>query len=454
MTMRWKKLLVLPLALCLCLLLTGCLFNSRVEDLYSLPQLPEEYTELKNKIDAILSDGAEYAAPLSGSNVQPVQLVDLDGDGTEEAVAFFRKSTEEKPLKIYIFRVQGESYEQAAVIEGSGTAIYSISYTDMDGDGVMELAVGWRVNNTDPDNLQTLQALSVYQLKELQPKELLQKTYAKYIIADLNEDKKKELIIIRSDEETNCTADYYRWENHALELTSSARVSTSVAELSQTTSRVSVGTLEEGKPALFVTGVEESSIAITDVLTSRDGDLVNITQSSTTGVSTEIFRYLSVYPQDINNDGVTEVPVPTPLPTQGEGGVCYQVDWRSYDAEGNIDTVMTTCHDVDDGWYLVIPSSWSEKVLATRRVSMSGDATVTFAVIEDTGEPPREFMRIYTQPDDEESDKSSRLTLSRGSGKLYTAEILENGSWNGSFTEEELHSAFYVIQPEWMTGDN
>lgn len=454
MTMRWKKLLAVLLALCLCLLLTGCLFNSRVEDLYSLPQLPEEYTELKNKIDAILSDGAEYAAPLSGSNVQPVQLVDLDGDGTEEAVAFFRKSTEEKPLKIYIFRVQGESYEQAAVIEGSGTAIYSISYTDMDGDGVMELAVGWRVNNTDPDNLQTLQALSVYQLKELQPKELLQKTYAKYIIADLNEDKKKELIIIRSDEETNCTADYYRWENHALELTSSARVSTSVAELSQTTSRVSVGTLKEGKPALFVTGVEESSIAITDVLTSRDGDLVNITQSSTTGVSTEIFRYLSVYPQDINNDGVTEVPVPTPLPTQGEGGVCYQVDWRSYDAEGNVDTVLTTCHDVDDGWYLVIPSSWSEKVLATRKVSMSGDATVTFAVIEDTGEPPREFMRIYTQSDDEESDKSSRLTLSRGSGKLYTAEILENGSWNGSFTEEELHSAFYVIQPEWLTGDN
>lgn len=454
MTMRWKKLLAVPLALCLCLLLTGCLFNSRVEDLYSLPQLPEEYTELKNKIDAILSDGAEYAAPLSGSNVQPVQLVDLDGDGTEEAVAFFRKSTEEKPLKIYIFRVQGESYEQAAVIEGSGTAIYSISYTDMDGDGVMELAVGWRVNNTDPDNLQTLQALSVYQLKELQPKELLQKTYAKYIIADLNEDKKKELIIIRSDEETNCTADYYRWENHALELTSSARVSTSVAELSQTTSRVSVGTLKEGKPALFVTGVEESSIAITDVLTSRDGDLVNITQSSTTGVSTEIFRYLSVYPQDINNDGVTEVPVPTPLPTQGEGGVCYQVDWRSYDAEGNVDTVLTTCHDVDDGWYLVIPSSWSEKVLATRKVSMSGDATVTFAVIGDTGEPPREFMRIYTQSDDEESDKSSRLTLSRGSGKLYTAEILENGSWNGSFTEEELHSAFYVIQPEWLTGDN
>ena len=208
--MRWKKLLGLPLILCLCFLLTGCLFNSRVEDLYCLPQLPEEYTELKNKIDDILSDGAEYDAPLSGGNVQPVQLVDLDGDGTEEAVAFFRKSTEEKPLKIYIFRVQGESYEQAAVIEGSGTAIYSISYTDMDGDGVMELAVGWRVNNTDPDNLQTLQALSIYKLKELQPKELLQKTYAKYIIADLNEDKKKELIIIRSDEESNCTADYYQ----------------------------------------------------------------------------------------------------------------------------------------------------------------------------------------------------------------------------------------------------
>ncbi len=38
---------------------------------------------------------------------------------------------------------------------------------------------------------------------------------------------------------------------------------------------------------------------------------------------------------------------------------------------------------------------------------MSGDATVTFSVIGDTGELPQEFMRIYTQPDDEENDRAA-----------------------------------------------
>ena len=105
------------------------------QDLYSLPQLPAEYTELNNCINQLLESGAEYAAPVSGSNIQPVQLEDLDGDGEEEALAFFRNSADEKPLKIYIFTAGEQTYEQTAVIEGTGTSIYSIAYEDLDQDG-------------------------------------------------------------------------------------------------------------------------------------------------------------------------------------------------------------------------------------------------------------------------------------------------------------------------------
>ena len=92
------------------LLLTasGCGFSLSPEDLYSLPQLPAEYTELNSCINAVIESGAEYAAPISGSNIQPVQLEDLNGDGEEEAVAFFRNSADERPLKIYIFTPQDQ----------------------------------------------------------------------------------------------------------------------------------------------------------------------------------------------------------------------------------------------------------------------------------------------------------------------------------------------------------
>ena len=133
--LRWLMMAVL---LMMAAGLTGCTVPKLAlnpEDLYSLPTLPAKYTELNTQLNAILEGGAEYAAPTSGANIQPVQLVDLDGDGREEAVAFFRKAADEKPLKIYIFTADGDSYRQTELIEGTGTGVYSIAYADLDGDG-------------------------------------------------------------------------------------------------------------------------------------------------------------------------------------------------------------------------------------------------------------------------------------------------------------------------------
>ena len=105
---------VLPLSAC-----TAPKLTLDPEELYALPELPERYTALNKQLSAIQESGAEYAAPVSGSNIQPVQMVDLDGDGREEALAFFRQSDGEKPLKIYVFSDNGDSYAQTAVIEGN-----------------------------------------------------------------------------------------------------------------------------------------------------------------------------------------------------------------------------------------------------------------------------------------------------------------------------------------------
>lgn len=251
--------------------------------------------------------------PVSGSNIQPVQLEDLDGDGEEEALAFFRNSADEKPLKIYIFTAGKQGYEQAAVIEGTGTSIYSIAYEDLDQDGRKELLVGWRVN-TD------LLALSVYTLRSGEPEELVQGTsYVKYAVNDLNQDGLWELVVLRADEEGNGIADYYCWQEEEFQLRTSARITSTMAELSQQ-GRVKSGVLQDGTPALFVTGVEESAWMVTDILTVKNGELVNILLSDVTGVSSEIAPFSSLYPEDINGDGITEVPHPEPIPAWGNVG--------------------------------------------------------------------------------------------------------------------------------------
>ena len=94
--------------------------------------------ELQNIIDEVLASGAEYAAPMAGSNRQSVQLRDLDGNGKEEALVFFR-SGEERPLKIYILRHENENYSVAAIIEGDGANVDSIDYIDLNQDGWNEI---------------------------------------------------------------------------------------------------------------------------------------------------------------------------------------------------------------------------------------------------------------------------------------------------------------------------
>ena len=88
MRQRIQRMLTAAVGLLLLLSASGCGFSFSPTDLYSLPQLPEEYTELNSSLNQLLESGAEYAAPVSGSNIQPVQLEDLDGDGEEEALAY------------------------------------------------------------------------------------------------------------------------------------------------------------------------------------------------------------------------------------------------------------------------------------------------------------------------------------------------------------------------------
>ena len=303
--------------------LSGCSLNlaASPEDLYTLPQLPAEYAELNHSIRQLIEAGAEYAAPTAGTNLQPLQMVDLDGDGQEEAVAFLRRGSDERALKIYIYERTESGYAQSAVIEGSGTAVYSVDYRDLDGDGRQEILVSWKVG---PE----VQALSVFTLRLGTPRELMNSSYIRYAAADLDGDGREEILTFRADEQGAGTADYYAWTGDGtLAPAGVARLSMTMAELSA--GQVLSGTLRGGEPAVFATGVSDSRIQVTDVLALRQGELGNLTVSDSTGVSREIYRYLGLFPTDIDGDGVTELPVPQDLLPSGDTESGCRIRWRS-----------------------------------------------------------------------------------------------------------------------------
>lgn len=456
-----KKRIFPLLAALAALLLSGCMMSASADELYALPQLPHEYRALSARLSEVLDGGAEYAAPQAGGNLPPVQMVDLNGDGSDEALAFLRFTNEEKPLRIHIFQAveADEDYRLSAVIEGSGTAIHSVRYEDMDGDGVREILVSWRVSAE-------VRSLSVYSMKGLEPVLLMSAPYARYEVSDLDGDGGLELVVLRSDgTEAGLTlADYYDWDsgNSGLSLHSTARLSAPVAALQG----IRAGALMEGEKAIFVTsrdiGSNDTSLAVTDILAYRSPDLVNIVLDSDTGVSTQIFRYLnpSLLPEDLNGDGATDVPRPAALSSdpdaEGEGSY-WKLYWHSYDIDGADQRQAVTYHNLTDGWYLNIPDSWDNRFTVRQNNTSSTVHRTTFYSLRG-GQAADELLTIYTLTgtDREAQAVKGGRTILRPMGDTVYAVSYSSyyAQWRYAVEHSVVAENFMPIVKRWSMSEN
>lgn len=431
---RFLKYWLLGALFTLALLCSGCAAGTLDGTLYRLPKLPAEYESLEKQLDELLSSGAEYAAPTSGSNLQSVQMVDLDGDGEDEAVAMFRRANDEHPMKIYVFRADGSNYEQYCVIEGTSNAIYSINYVDLNGDGWREILAGIR---SDLD----VQNLSVYSLASGTPQQLLLTGYSRYAARDMDGDGQQDLVVLRSDEESYAVADYYNWNGAEMELRSSLHLSGSVAELN----RLTYGTLSGGESALFVTSVSPDGVANVDILTVDDAVLHSILNGA------QAYRFLDLYPGDVNGDGVTEVPEAVPFPlSEPEGPVYYRICWRQYAATGESAVTRETYQDTQSGWSLLLPEEWGDQVCVSRSSNAEG-STVSFF----RHDSRRPFLNIYAFTGENRSSlalRRGRIVLSRQAEISYAAELFDEG--DGMIDEQGLRERFGLVAAEWTTGEN
>lgn len=454
-----KRLGYLLCGLLLAAVLSGCeasIFKT-AEELYAQPQLPAGYENLNETIQSVMSSlDVEQAAPLSGSNTSAVQLLDLDGDGKEDAAAaFFRSNSAEdpQPLKIYLFRMGGDgAYKIAYTLQGEGNSINSIAYQDLDGDGYKEVVVSWQLTTR-------ANVLSVYRLGPMGATELMHTTYNEsYALADLDGDGYRELVVIQRDDTGTdySRASYYTCQDGTLVLTSTANLSENVLDVLSLRTGVVVGQT----PAIYVNSSCEGG-QITDILICEDGELKNITLDPESGVSKDTLRdYVdeNVKVTDINNDGVLEVPVALTLPSVSPENIStYRIIyWRHFNSSGEATVACITYHAVNDGWYLVLPSDWAGQIAVERdtRETYRGEWAMVFYHRTDTGAMER-FMTIYRLTGSNRAARAklgSRQPLLSTSTTAYAVEFIKDG-WDCGLTLEQLKERFALITPEWSTDD-
>ena len=437
--MRCRNWLICLLML---LCLSGCYLKTG-EELYSLPQPPEDYLDLQNALSAVLDEGAEYAAPVSGANRQSVQLVDLNADGEKEAVAFFR-GTGDRPLRLCIFQKADNAYQLCATIDGAGRAIDSVEYINIDGQPGLEIILGWQVSDS------VAQYLGVYALDGWRVTELMSSSYSEYCTVDLDSDGQSELFLLKGDAEGRTgVAQLYRYDGSQMEKEPDVAMSVSVDNLR----RLITGYMEPGVMAVFAASSYEQSGIVTDVFVLQDDLFYNASVSPDgSGLSAQTVRNYYIYADDIDSDGIIELPMPIQLPSR-EGEGFWAINWYNLTLEREQVPKRLSYHNYSAGWYLELPESWLDELTVYRTEGNAG-WIYTFARWNGEEEEPTPLMHISPISGSGARLSNGWFVLGTVSDVTYAALIPpEMEEWSEGLSKEDLIDRFHVIRYDWNTGE-
>ena len=436
----------LKLQLCLycmvVLLLSGCSMTT-VDEMYQLPKRSQDYNDLQSAIDRSMGD-LSYSAPLTGENQQNVQMADLDGDGDQEYL-LFAKSTHEKPMRILVFQEIDGTFVNVDTVECNGSAFDQVEYVNMDDRSGVEVIVGRQLND------QVIRSASVYTYTSDGLVQIVSVNYTKFLTTDLNGDGMSELFLLRpgSTDTDNGVAELYSMYQGSVERYNEVAMSQPADKLK----RIIVGKLDGGKTAVFTASAVGDTALITDVYTLLDQKLVNVTLSNESGTSVQTMRNFYVYADDIDADGVVELPsliTMHPLPGMMSADMHHLIRWYAMRPDGDEVDKMCTYHNFVGGWYLQVSSQ-----IAQRLVVLHQGYQTEFYIWDETFLSTQKLMTVYAftgQSREEQGLTDGRFILQKTDSVVYAA-LMEEPAKQYDMTQENIVYCFRLIQHDWKTGE-
>ena len=424
------------------MLLSGCTFRT-VGEMYRLPKRSEVYQDLQSAIDAAMTN-LDYCAPLAGEQRQTVQMADLDGDKDDEYL-LFAKGSSDLPMRILIFDEVGNEFIHIDTIESGGTGFDQVEYVQMDAMPGMELVVGRQLSD------QVLRSLSVYTFSGGQTQQLVSTNYSKFITANLDKDSYYELVVIRPGqaETDRGIVELYSVENANVERSVEVNMSEPVDKLK----RILLGKLHDGQPAVYIASTVGDSALITDVYALVDGVFSNVSFSNESGTSVQTMRNYYVYAEDIDSDGVVELPSLINMePLTGRSLDTSQnlIRWYAMTIDGGEVDKLYTYHNFVGGWYLEMDKEWASRITVVQRGN-----DYSFYLWDTDKQTTEKIMTVSAltgQNRQEQSTSGNHFVLYSAETVIYTAR-LEDAAAQYNITPEGMIRNFHLIRQDWKTGE-
>lgn len=428
-----RRLLAL-VAICV-FFLSSCGENTQ-SDMFALPYLHETHSALIDTVSELRGEGFEYAETRSGFNREPLQVMDLDGDGEEEGIVLLRDMADSYKTYIYLFEKSNERFSLFDVIEGAENEIYTVSYSDILGNGGYELIVKWGADESASGDI------TVYALSDEGARKALSITAKQYSVSDMDGDGENELLAV-SEIDGHIYAHLYAENNERLKLIGSVHLSEHKGEVI----RMLSGKVTPSESGVLIERESEEGV-ITDVVVLREGKLLNLLPEGDICSVTALCA-------DVNADGVIEIPK-----TADGGSAVSGTDrayvWSRLSEDGKLIPSAFTYHSFSENWYLTMPLSWRGSV----KTSVGGiRREVKFFTEEKVYGEEEEYIKaplfsIYVVSKGSAKNfaaEDGRFIIAEREDVAFVAEIASSSYLGEEINEEFIKSAFKNRESDWVS---
>ncbi len=343
------------------LLLCGCTpFSGDFDLLMNPPALSGELEPIGKALDRDISGKYTLKFPTSGDNKNAINLIDLDGDSQNEAVAIY-STTNDSGVTMNICVVDNTDGKWQVVGTQSilGAGVEKVIFNDLNSDGTAEIIVGWNVFGTAQKTL----CVYSYALGSLLG--LLSENYTEFITCDLDDDFVNDLLIINLDStQQTATASYFNINENGITEVGNCELNPHVTGYFPPV----LTKLTSGKFCVYLESYKGAGVT-TEIIYFADGVLKNplYNKENTKSVTD---RTTIITSRDFDGDSNLEVPIMTALPVEERFSVnelAYLTTWCRFDGSEFV-PVLYTLLNYTDGYYLTLSKEQTKEITVVRNV--------------------------------------------------------------------------------------
>lgn len=318
--MKFRSVLILSAFLLLFAILSGCdQFSGDLEDQLSAPPVTVREQKVRQKISEIVSADAELVYANGGAYQNPINFIDIDGDGEDEVFVACKSASSVSDVKdavdILIMKTDEDGTDKVIRINGVGTELDKISFANLDGRDCLEMIVGF----VQPNDRSLVMCVYSIDMESSQASTVIERTYTDWTVADIDANGMDDIVYVYTDT--------FRAYSYARLIKCAGTRDPSIKEYvgaydwlayDRGFCRLTPAVGADGNNYVVVS-YPHSSLLMSDeiLLWNRSiASMVNISryggyESSTvvSGISDEYCTLGRYLPSDIDGDGVTEIPM-------------------------------------------------------------------------------------------------------------------------------------------------